>query len=483
MMPWSRPWCAVRRRALMWVLLPSVGMLAACPPTPRTTVVRTVTQLEVLLGKHQDARIVRERWVYHAPALATYLERLGKRLAARSSRPRLPWTFRIMDQDLISAYALVGGHVYVTRGLLAHLSNEAELAALLCHEIGHIEARHHLSRTKEFWERVLRLAKIKRVTFSMQAHWIWLQTLLPSPPHQEQLEADKLSLGCLKRNGYPPRAMVHLARKLQRRRALEMLGHRPTGPKPSAGRKSEWTIRIARMRRLLGPRARPDRPLPEDLTFLRRLTGLLVAPDPATGVLAGRRYLHTQAGFQLEVPTGWKARPLPDALMASSPDAGAHLLVFRSSRKTPAQAIGAFVRRPSTVAVQAGTWKGLRGAAGRYDLHARKRARVIALRAKNAIWVVALVGRRDQEAMQARIFSGVRGSLGPLARPVPRAARPWRLTLRRAPRTQPLKAWTTCVPGPSALEPVRKMNLLGPGGVVTQGQWLKCVTRGPLRSR
>ena len=97
---------------------------------------------ELAIGQQQDAEIRREMGVYDDAALQRYVNDIGQQLARNSHRPNLPWSFTIVDSPAINAFALPGGYVYLTRGILAYLDDEAELAGVLGHEIGHVTARH-----------------------------------------------------------------------------------------------------------------------------------------------------------------------------------------------------------------------------------------------------------------------------------------------------------------------------------------------------
>ena len=97
---------------------------------------------EIEIGRRGDAEIRREMGVYRDEDLQRYVTGIGERIASVSHRPRLPWTFAVLDAPAVNAFALPGGFVYVTRGLLAHIGDEAELAGVLGHEVGHVAARH-----------------------------------------------------------------------------------------------------------------------------------------------------------------------------------------------------------------------------------------------------------------------------------------------------------------------------------------------------
>ena len=97
---------------------------------------------ELAMGQQADAEIRREMGVYPDQELQRYVSDIGMRLAQQSHRPHLPWTFTIVDSPAINAFAVPGGFVYITRGILPYLGDESELAGVLGHEIGHVTARH-----------------------------------------------------------------------------------------------------------------------------------------------------------------------------------------------------------------------------------------------------------------------------------------------------------------------------------------------------
>ena len=122
-----------------------IALSAACATNPVTgkKQMSLLSEAEELaIGQQQDVEIRREMGVYDDAALQRYVDDLGQELARNSHRPNLPWSFTIVDSPAINAFALPGGYIYVTRGLLAYLDDESELAGVLGHEIGHVTARH-----------------------------------------------------------------------------------------------------------------------------------------------------------------------------------------------------------------------------------------------------------------------------------------------------------------------------------------------------
>src|SRR5258705_13931233 len=101
---------------------------------------------EIAMGRESDQEVAASIGLYPDSALQRWIQQFGARLAATSERPNLPWTFHVVDDPVVNAFALPGGYIYVTRGILAHLNSEAELAGVGGHEIGHVTARHSLSQ-------------------------------------------------------------------------------------------------------------------------------------------------------------------------------------------------------------------------------------------------------------------------------------------------------------------------------------------------
>src|SRR4029077_3070744 len=126
-------------------LLLIAGALAGCarnPATGHNELMLVSESQEIAMGQQYDSQVVATIGLDPDPGPQSYSPTLGKRLAATSERPNLPWTFRVVDDPAVNAFAVPGGFVYVTRGLLAHLTSEAELASVVGHEIGHVTARH-----------------------------------------------------------------------------------------------------------------------------------------------------------------------------------------------------------------------------------------------------------------------------------------------------------------------------------------------------
>src|SRR5918993_5070565 len=132
----------VGRWGLGVVVLAFLASCATNPVTGRREFTLMSEAQEIAVGRESDPQIKAEMGVYNDPELQKYVSDIGMRLAKLSERPNLPWQFTVVDQAAVNAFAVPGGFIYITRGILPFLADEAELAGVLGHEIGHVTARH-----------------------------------------------------------------------------------------------------------------------------------------------------------------------------------------------------------------------------------------------------------------------------------------------------------------------------------------------------
>src|SRR5213079_809089 len=140
--------CTARRWAAPLALLAGLGAggCAVNPATGSRQLMLISESQEIAMGRDYDNQVAASIGLSPDSGLQRYLQQFGARLAATSERPNLPWSFHVVDDPVVNAFALPGGFIYVTRGILAHLNSEAEFAGVVGHEIGHVTARHTASR-------------------------------------------------------------------------------------------------------------------------------------------------------------------------------------------------------------------------------------------------------------------------------------------------------------------------------------------------
>lgn len=169
---------------------------------------------EVQIGKQINQQLVSEEIrLYRNPEINRYINEIGQRLELQSKRPDIPYTFQVVDDKSINAFATMGGFVYVNRGLIAAADNEAQLASVMAHEIGHIGARHAIQQMRQaaIAKGLATAAGLNRNTLVN----IGVELALQRPnSRKDEFQADQLGLETLKQTGYAPVAMVDFMEKL-----------------------------------------------------------------------------------------------------------------------------------------------------------------------------------------------------------------------------------------------------------------------------
>jgi predicted Zn-dependent protease len=230
------------------LLLASALLLGGCTLNPATGSHQLNffgEESEIEMGREADAEIVASVGLYDDPLLQDYVQDLGMEIAASSERPGLPWSFKLLDDPSVNAFALPGGYVYVTRGLMTHLDSEAELATTIGHEIGHVTARHGVNQMSK---QILASAGLGVASILDEdiADWafaghVGLGLLFLRHGRDDERQADDLGLRYAMRAGYDPRQMSELFGVLEAVSKVEGVGRLPswlaTHPDPGARRK------------------------------------------------------------------------------------------------------------------------------------------------------------------------------------------------------------------------------------------------------
>lgn len=298
---------------------------------------------EIAMGREADPSIVAQMGLYPDTAVQRYVSDLGLALAARSERPDLPWTFRVLDDPAVNAFALPGGYIYITRGILSHLTSEAQLAGILGHEIGHVTARHGANRMSRAQLATLGLgigaALSERVASLAGVASQGLGLLFLRFGRDDEYEADELGLRYMTRLGYDPSEMASVMTMLDRTSQLSGGGGRvpewlSTHPNPGnrVGRIGEQVAATPEW-------ASADRV--ERASFIRRLDGMPFGTNPRNGFTRDGVFHHPDLRIRLSAPAGWSVANGAQAVQMA-PEDGSAVVELSLSRETPEAAASAF---------------------------------------------------------------------------------------------------------------------------------------------
>jgi predicted Zn-dependent protease len=271
---------------------------------------------------------------------------VGNGLAKTSERADLPWTFRVVDEPVVNAFALPGGYVYVTRGLLAHLDSEAELAAVMAHEIGHVTARHGLDQLRRARAAQRRLF-LFRVLDPRERHIGLIAAgtagaLLLRHSREHEHEADDLGLRYLLRAGYDPEGLTEvfavLAKAGEQEEGDQVPAWLSTHPEPQH-RHARMSDKISALGGDVGRRR-------DATTYLEQIDGLVFGQDPRDGFFAGRTFIHPRLAYTVDLPEGWKAAKRGEAVLAVTEDEDVLLFFGISDAESAEAGIAEFFEDP-----------------------------------------------------------------------------------------------------------------------------------------
>jgi predicted Zn-dependent protease len=295
---------------------------------------------EIAMGKESDVQIRREYGIYADAKLGAYVESVGRTLVPHTHRPQLSYHFAILDTPVVNAFAVPGGYVYVTRGILALMGSEAELAVVLGHELGHVNARHSVRRMSEMMLAQVGLAvgSVLSETFAKAAGLagVGVQILFLKFSRDDERQADMLGVEYARKGVYNPGEMIAFFGSLEKMGDLSG-GHALPGFLSTHPLTSE---RIENVKKML--MADDQKLQVKDRPYLGNIDGIVYGDDPRQGFVEGGRFYHPEMAFTFVVPSGWKTVNTPSQVMLTSPDEKAALVL--QAEKT-AEDLPAYARK------------------------------------------------------------------------------------------------------------------------------------------
>ncbi|MFG1690885.1 M48 family metalloprotease [Gemmatimonadota bacterium] len=355
------------RLLLLGVLLTGC---AVNPATGRRQFSLIGTDQEIRMGREADQQIVAQMGLYDDGELQAYVDSIGRILAAGTEYPQLPWTFRILDDEIVNAFALPGGFIYVTRGILTHFNTEAELAGVLAHEIGHVTARHSASQMSRAQVLQLGLGVTMTLLPELQPYGqlaeTTLQLLFLKYSRDNEREADALGFRYMTRARYDPRSLADVFTMLGRVSGGEggrIPGWLATHPEPEDRRERMGEMVTGAGQDFSSFTVRRD-------PYLRSIDGIIFGANPREGFFEENLFYHPDLAFQLHFPPGWTTQNLRHAVQGMSAEEDALLVLEIAEGRDPAAARDAFYRESG--ATLGRTWServgGLEAAWGEFTL-------------------------------------------------------------------------------------------------------------------
>jgi predicted Zn-dependent protease len=282
---------------------------------------------EIAIGQQQDAEIRREMGVYGDQALQRYVSDIGQELARVSHRPNLPWSFTIVDNAAINAFALPGGYIYLTRGILAYLDDEAELAGVLGHEIGHVTARHAAQSYTRHAQASIGLTILSIFVPSTapftELGAAGLGVLFLRHGREAELEADRLGVEYGSSAGYDPAGVPRFLATLARVSALSERGvpnWLSTHPDPGS--------RVVKAEPVAGKFVSDAAKTVNRDQYLERIRGLVFGDRVEDGIVRGNEFVHPMLRLAVTFPEGWELTNTAEAVMAREPGTN-HFMVLQ----------------------------------------------------------------------------------------------------------------------------------------------------------
>lgn len=320
---------AVRRTLPLIFAALALGSCASNPVTGRPDLVFSSEKAEVERAREVHPLLLQQfGGVYEDIQVQQYVNEIGQRAAKVSHRPQLQYTFTVLDSEDINAFTTGGGYVYITRGILIFLNSEAELMAVLGHEIGHVSARHPVRQQTQSTLSGIGAAAVGIVTGSGDLAGLANYAgaaLVTGYGRDMELEADRLGAEYLVAAGFAPEHMIDVVRLLKNQELFEVqrareekrdphIYHGVFASHPDNDQRLTEVVKAANKLENAGDKVDPGK-----ARYLRAIEGLPVGASRAQGVLKGNRFYHADLGFTLAFPSGWRVQNQADRLLAVAP--------------------------------------------------------------------------------------------------------------------------------------------------------------------
>jgi predicted Zn-dependent protease len=330
---------------VIMLFITTVLLVISCavnPVTGKKQIMLMSEAQEIQLGLSYDPQVMATFGAYPDQNLQNFVQSRGVEIGKISHRPNLEYHVRVIDSPVVNAFAVPGGYIYLTRGILAQLNNEAELEGVMAHELGHIAARHTVSQQskQQIGQLLLIGGMIASEKFAQYAQYALqgMQLLFLKFSRDDERQADALGVEYSSKLGYDAHKMADFFKVLQKMSLSESAGGIPTflSTHPDPGDRyndvnksaTEWQTQLN-----LGSYKVNQDP------YLQMINGIIYGEDPKQGYVEGNTFYHPELKFKFSFPTGWKLENSPLQVSITPPDQKALMLFTLSSQKTLESAV------------------------------------------------------------------------------------------------------------------------------------------------
>jgi predicted Zn-dependent protease len=332
--------------------------LTACainPVTGKKQIVLMSEAQEVAMGQQADPEIVSFFGLYEDPQLQEFITATGNDMAAISHRPKLAYEFKIVDSPVINAFAVPGGFVYFTRGIMAHFNNEAEFAGVLGHEIGHVTARHSViqQRNQLFGQLgllagVLLVPQLGEFTEPLSQG---MQLALLKFGRDAERQSDELGVDYSSQIGYDATEMAGFFETLERQQedsgSSEVPPFLSTHPSPDERNATVEKLAMDWQQKSKMTEFKINRD-----SYLRKIDGLIVGEDPKQGFVENSTFYHPVLKIQFPIPTSWKHQNTPQQFQMAPIEGDAVMILTLAQGATLEEASDAVLEKYSLTLVE-----------------------------------------------------------------------------------------------------------------------------------
>lgn len=344
----------MKKNSIQWIKLAMLTLTViiiavACsrnPITGKKEAFLMSESKEQQLGDQADPSIVASFGLYPDETLQSFINSKGQQMAKISHRSHLNYEFKVMDSPVVNAFAVPGGYVYFTRGIMAHFNNEAEFAGVLGHEIGHISGRHSAKQQRN--QILSQVGLIAGVVLSKQfrnyaeSAGQSIQLLMLKNSRAHETESDELGVEYSTKVGYDANYMAGFFKTLNRLSGGGEGDRIPTflSTHPDPLNRFENVGKLAKEAQAKDPRSTYKVGRNE---YLRMLEGLVFGEDPQQGYVENNVFYHPQMKFRFPVPTGWQLANSPTQVQMAPSDGKAVMIFTFAAEKTLDEASSNFV--------------------------------------------------------------------------------------------------------------------------------------------